>query len=186
MKTFLIVLGVLILLFLLPFSARVRYRGQLNVYAGVIFPFIKVYPFGQKQRKKTGKKKKKNEKTVSSKKKKHKTKIDFSSVIELIRRFPRDLKRLITVRDLKMDLLLGNSDPADLALLYGTANAVTEYVLALLSPVFPVDRWKIKTQVDFERDTSEFSVDLFAYTNLLHVFSVLFSLIYRVIIKKEV
>lgn len=172
-----IVLAVLFLLFM-PIAAKIGYDGNFTVRAGIFFPFLKVFPLKKKEKKKKKKrnnrpKKKDNHKEKGSKK--EKVKLDRKMIFGLIKRFPGYFKRLLAIREIRLSAVLGNEDPGDLALTYGGMNVALESAAAILSPLYPAEKWKVRLEADFEREKSEIDGVLRCRTNLFRILAVLIS-----------
>ena len=171
MKILLIVLAVLAFLLFVPLCIRLTYKGELSVYVGVLVPFIRVFSTGAEL-------KNKKEKPKRKKEQKEKNTVDKGALWELVKQIPGHMKRLLTVQKLKLFVRVGHQDPGDLALLYGTANAVVDTAAVTLSPIYPREKWQVEILPDFDAETTQIEGQADAYTNLWRIIYVLISLLF--------
>lgn len=177
MKILIGVAAALLLLLLMPIAAKISYSGALEIRVGVFRPFFKIFPARPKRKKekKKGPKKNKSQNTKDNQKEKVKMKLDRALIFGLLKKFPGYFKRLLVIGRIEFDGVIGNEDPADLALTYGGVSAALESAAAALSPLYPIEKWKVRLKADFERQESEIHALLTAHTNLLRIFAVLIS-----------
>lgn len=177
MKVFLIVLAVLLFLLLAPVVLKIHYQDDLLIRAGFFGPLFKIYPLKEKKPWKKIKQKSKAEKQSekASETNPEARKIDRAALWKIIKKSPDLIKLVLTVHKLRLNIWIGNEDPGDLALAYGGANALVELAAAVLSPIFPLERWNVRIIPDFERTSPEIQGEAVASTSLARI---LFLLIY--------
>ncbi len=177
MKTFLIVSVVILFLLWMPLVLRVRYAEKLTVYAGIFFPFARIYPFSSEPKKEKKDKKESGEKVVLRE--------QWDWIFDLIKRFPGYLHRLIRIRKLEFKAVVGDEDPGDLAIRYGRINAAIGSLAPVLNPIYPVEKWNVAVRADFEQSESEYRGEFRCNTNLWRIIGVLISLLYHSIMIKS-
>jgi hypothetical protein len=177
MMGWLIALGVLTALAVLPLGASVIYdeNGPLvRVIAGPLK--LKVYPKkkktgdaekqAEKKRKKQQKEQAKKEKKAAQtplktssepsekpeKKEKGGSILDFWPFVELGVNLLGDLRRKLRVNRLKLHMTMAADDPCDLAVNYGKANASMAALLAQLERLFVIKRRDVRINCDFTAD----------------------------------
>lgn len=171
MKIFLIIAAVLLFLLFMPLILKFNYEGELSVYVGIFVPFLKVFSTEAPKKKKKRKKKK-------VKPQQEKAPINKQMIWDLIKKIPHHMRRLLTVTKLKLHIRVGNEDPADLAMVYGSANAIVDTAASVLSPVYPREKWNVEIIPDFQFDRLEIKGIVKAYTNLWRIISVLISVLF--------
>ena len=162
----LIALGVLLFLGLLPLGVSLRYSGDGALVRALVGPVHwKVFP-AKKKEPKPKKEKKAKEKAEKSSKKgtsagkkaagdpKMKEKggplTDFLPLVYVALDLLADFPRLFRIHRLDVNLILGGSDPADLGENYGKACAALGNLWPRLEETFVIRRRDIKVQCDFE------------------------------------
>lgn len=164
----LIALGVLIALAMLPLGVTARYDAGgplVKILAGPIR--FRIYPGKRKlpgQEKPAEKSKEKpqdspeeSEKTDQNKKKaasqtkekKGGSLLDFLPLVELGLDFLGDFRRKLRVNYLKLHMTMAADDPCDLAANYGRANAAMATGLAHLDRLFVIKRQDVHINCDF-------------------------------------
>lgn len=179
MTGWLIALGVLIALAMLPLGVSVKYDGDgplVKILAGPIrytlFPAKKKLP-GQE---KTSKKSKENpegspEKSEKTDQKKNNASsqakeqtggslLDFLPLVELGLDFLGDFRRKLRVNDLKLHMTMAADDPCDLAVNYGRANAAMAALLAHLNRLFVIKRQDVRVNCDFTAEETTIAARL--------------------------
>ena len=165
----LIALGVVLLLAVLPVGVRIRYNSEgilVKVIAGPVK--ITVFPLpGKKEKKKETDKK---EKTAAAeeadlpkppqppKAKKEKkpngekggSLLDFLPLVKVAVDFLDDFRRKLRLNDLYLRLILAGNDPCDLAVNYGRAWAAVGNLLPQLEKWFVIKKRDIEVECDFE------------------------------------
>ena len=165
----LITLGILLLLAVLPLGVRIRYNSEgilVKVIAGPVK--ITVYPLPGKKKKE--KKKKELKKTAAvqeedlpkppqppkEKKKKAEKKekggslLDFLPLVQAALDFLGDFRRKLRLDNLYLRLIMAANDPCDLAVNYGRAWAAVGNLLPQLEKWFVIKKRDIEVECDFE------------------------------------
>ena len=166
----LITLGILLLLAVLPLGVRIRYNSEgilVKVIAGPVK--ITVYPLPGKKKKE--KKKKEPKKTAvapeeenlpkppqppkEKKKKAEKTEkggslLDFLPLVQAALDFLGDFRRKLRLDNLYLRLIMAANDPCDLAVNYGRAWAAVGNLLPQLEKWFVIKKRDIEVECDFE------------------------------------
>ena len=164
----LITLGILLLLAILPVGVRLRYDSDgilVKLIAGpvkiVLFPRPKKE---KKDKKKTGKKDQKPEEEdlpeppqPPKKKKEKKAKeekggslTDFLPLVQIALDFLGDFRRKLRLNDLYLRLILAANDPCDLAVNYGRAWAAVGNLMPQLEKWFVIKKRDVEVECDFE------------------------------------
>lgn len=168
MTGWLIALGVLIALAMLPLGVSAQYDADgplVKILAGPIrytlFPAKKKLPGQEKTSKKSKEKPEgspeksektdQKKKTVSSQAKEQTggSLLDFLPLVELGLDFLGDFRRKLRVNDLKLHMTMAADDPCDLAVNYGRANAAMAALLAHLNRLFVIKRQDVRVNCDF-------------------------------------
>lgn len=157
----LIALGVLVLIAIIPAGASIFYDEdgfRAFVIAG---PFrIPVFPVKKKEKKEKKEKpkkevKKKTRKTSPAKAnpKEKKTKggslLDFLPVLDKILDFLSAFRRKLRVPHLELKLILGGGDPSDVAYNYGRGWVVLGNLMPLLDSVLYIKKRDLEVECDF-------------------------------------
>ena len=164
-----IALGVVILLAILPLGVRIRYNSDgmlVKVIAGPLK--ITVFPLPKKQKKE--KKKKSSPKQVEQqeeenlpqppqppqKKKEKKPKeekggslTDFLPFVKLALDFLNDFRKKLRIDHLELKLILAADDPCDLAVNYGRTWAAVGNLMTALDRVLVIGKRNIEVECDF-------------------------------------
>ena len=158
----LITLGILVLLAILPLGAAVNYHSEgffLDIIAGPVR--IPILP---KKKKKTDKKSKKTKKEKKSKSEKQgKTKsaaqtkkkkggpiTDFLPLVKTGLDLLNGFRKKLRIKRLDLKMILAGDDPCDLAVNYGKANAAMGNLLPRLERCFVIKKRNIEIECDFE------------------------------------
>jgi hypothetical protein len=167
----LIALGVVLLLAVLPVGVRIRYNSEgilVKVIAGPVK--ITVFPLPGKKKKEKKKEPDKKEKTAAAEeadlpkppqppkaKKEKKPKgekggslLDFLPLVKVAVDFLGDFRRKLRLNDLYLRLILAGNDPCDLAVNYGRAWAAVGNLLPQLEKWFVIKKRDIEVECDFE------------------------------------
>ena len=170
----LITLGIVLLLAVLPVGVRVRYDAGgilVRVIAGPVK--ITVFPWPGKKKKEKKQKDGKKAGTASAEdndlpeppqppkaKKEKKSKeekggslLDFLPLVKVVLDFLGDFRRKLRLDNLYLRLILAANDPCDLAVNYGRAWAAVGNLLPQLEKWFVIKKRDIEVECDFE--TSE-------------------------------
>ena len=169
----LITLGILILLAILPLGVSVKYDSEgplVKVIAGPVR--IRVYPRPKKQKKEKPEKEKKTTpeqakkaaeeanlpkppqppkpaKTEKPKETKGGSLADFIPFVKLGIDFLGDFRRKLRLNDLELKLVLAASDPCDLAVNYGKTWAAVGNLMPALERWFVIKKRNVEVECDF-------------------------------------
>lgn len=152
----LIALGVLVAVGLIPLGALVRYDQdgfRVKLVAGVLR--FTVYPFPERKRAKPKKEKKKQPpKQQAAPKPQQEEKKggrlqDFYPFLQLGLRFMKELRRKLCINHLVLRLTLAGDDPCDLAVAYGRTWAALGSLIPVLERFFNIRKRTIDVQCDF-------------------------------------
>ncbi len=178
MKAFLIVSAVILFILWMPLVLRVRYIEKLTADAGIFFPFVRIYPFPSRSEKKK-KEKKENGKKAPIRE-------EWELILDLLKRSPGYLHRLLRIRKLQFYAVIGDEDPGDLAIRYGRLNAAIGSLSAVIDPIYPVEKWAVAVRADFDKTESEYRGEFRCSTNLWRIIGVLISVLFHsIMIKSE-
>ena len=165
----LITLGILLLLAVLPLGVRIRYNSEgilVKVIAGPVK--ITVYPLPGKKKKEKKKKEPKNtaaaqeedlpkppqppkeNKKKAEKKEKGGSLLDFLPLVQAALDFLGDFRRKLRLDNLYLRLIMAANDPCDLAVNYGRAWAAVGNLLPQLEKWFVIKKRDIEVECDFE------------------------------------
>lgn len=158
----LITLGILTLLAILPLGAKMVYDSAgfaLDIIAGPVripvLPKKKDAP--QKEKKKKEKKKKgnttkKGSATASTGKKKKKggPVTDFLPIVKTVLDLLNSFRKKLRIKRLDLKLVMAGGDPCDLAINYGRANAAMGNLLPRLERCFVIKKRNVEVECDFE------------------------------------
>lgn len=156
----LITLGILVLLAILPLGATVRYNADglsLKLIAGPIrigiLPSRKNKPKKNKTEKKKEPKKTATQKTVA-KEPKSKEKggpiTDFLPLVKIALDLLNSFRKKLRIKHLDLKLIMAGDDPCDLAINYGKANAALGNLLPQLERCFVIKKRDLEIECDFE------------------------------------
>lgn len=154
----LIALGILVLIAILPVGASVEYDSdgfRAAVIAGVFH--IPVFPVKKKEKKPKKVKKKapakaketKTKKKSEPKQKKGGSLMDFLPVLDRVLDFLSAFRRKLRIQQLEMVIILGGGDPSDLAINYGRGWAALGNLEPLLDQAFVIKKRKMEVECDF-------------------------------------
>lgn len=179
MMGWLIALGILIFLGILPLGISFRYGSEGAVVRALVGPVQwKVFPAKKKEpkpKKETKPKKQKEpkqakettgqtgtQKAESSQKPKEKGGpiSDFLPLVYVAVDLLADFPRLFRIHRLDANVILGGSDPADLGENYGKACAALGNLWPRLEEIFVIRRRDIKMQCDFESSETKITARL--------------------------
>ncbi len=151
----LIALGVLVALALLPIGIYAQYNRSGALLQLVIGPLRKtVYPAAKKEKSQS---KQTSQSTVSKKpsptqKSGGGSWQDFMPLLTRVVNFLKVFRKRICVNHLTLKLILADDDPCDLAVNYGRANGIVESLVPYLESVFRIKQRKIAAECDFTAD----------------------------------
>ena len=158
----LITLGILVLLAILPLGAAVNYHSEgffLDVIAGPvripILPKKKKDPDKKKEKKKKDNKKTKDTKgkggqPAEKKKKKGGPITDFLPLVKTALDLLNSFRKKLRIKRLDLKLIMAADDPCDLAINYGRANAAMGNLLPQLERCFVIKKRDVEIECDFE------------------------------------
>lgn len=160
----LIALGILVLLAILPLGVVARYQAEgfsLKLIAGPVrislIPGKKKDPEAEK--KKEDKKAKKAQKANQNPKQPsaadtHKDKggpiTDFLPIVKTVLELLNGLRKKLRINRLDLKLIMAGDDPCDLAVNYGRANAAMGNLLPQLEKCFVIKKRNVEVECDFE------------------------------------
>ena len=168
----LIALGIVLLLAVLPVGVRIRYNSE-GILVKVIAGPVKITVFPLPGKKKKGEKKKEPEKKAkqaaaeeenlpkppqppkAKKEKKQKAEkggslMDFLPLVKVAVDFLGDFRRKLRLDNLYLRLIMAGNDPCDLAVNYGRAWAAAGNLLPQLEKWFVIKKRDIEVECDFE------------------------------------
>ena len=152
----LITLGVLTLLAILPLGVSVIYNESgplVRLIAGPVRLIL--FPKKKKDKKENPKKEKpkKEAKTGGQKQKAPSKKggsfTDFLPLVQLTLNFLGDFRRRLRVKRLEMKLIMAGGDPCDLAINYGKAWAAVGNLMPHLENLFVIKKRDVEVECDF-------------------------------------
>ena len=195
----LVTLGILVLLGLIPLGVSVIYDedGVLaRIIAGPLK--IKVYPLPHKEKKpekEKPKKEKKPEKNNTSKSTPAKAQknaggettekksggpiTDFLPLVRVVLKFLDGFRRKLRVHVLELKLIMAADDPCDLAVNYGKAWAAVGNLMPQLERVFVIQKRNIEVECDFTADKTLVIARVDLSITLGRILSLVFLLIGR-------
>ena len=154
----LIALGILVLIAILPVGIRIEYDSD-GFYASAIIGCIHIPVFPVKKKAKKEKKapkpteEKKAEKTTEKKpelkKKKGGNIGDFLPVLDRVLDFLSAFRRKLRINQLELVLTLGGGDPCDLAVNYGRGWALLGNLVPVLENAFIIKKRNLEVECDF-------------------------------------
>ena len=166
----LIALGIVILLAVLPLGASVRYDSDgplVRIIAGPVK--FTVFPMPKREKKEKKKKEPQKQKTSASEppsdvpqppkpsapakqetqQKKGGSFLDFLPLVKLAFDFLGDFRRKLRLNHLYLKLVMAADDPCDLAVNYGRAWAAVGNLLPQLEKIFVIKKRDIQVECDF-------------------------------------
>ena len=160
----LIALGILVLIAILPVGASVLFDSdgfRASIIAGPLrIPVFPVKKKEKKEKKESTKKpeKKKADKTTTKKtepKKKSGGSIqDFLPIVDRVLDFLSAFGRKLRINYLELKLILGGGNPSDLAVNYGRGWAVLGNLMPLLEKTFVIQKRDLEVECDFLADST--------------------------------
>ena len=195
----LIALGVLGLLAVLPLGASVIYDEDGVLARLVVGPLkITLFPRPRKDKKpKKNKKKSKSEKQTDQKKEasgeehqeapKQKKSggpiTDFLPLVKVLLQFLDGFRRKLRVNVLELKLIMAGDDPCDLAVNYGRAWAAVGNLMPQLERIFVIKKRNIEVECDFTADRTLVLARLDLPITLGRLLRLLFVLLYRAAVR---
>ena len=151
----LIALGILTLLAILPVGVHIVYNSDGFLLALLIGPFrIGLIPSKPKdpdkeEKKEAPKEEKKEEKKKDTENKKGGSFLDFWPMVKTGFNFLGSFFRKLRIKDLEMKLTMASSDPCDLAINYGRAWGIMSGLLPLIERIFVIKKRDLDVACDF-------------------------------------
>ena len=209
----LIALGIIVLLAILPLGVSVKYNADgavVKVIAGPIritlFPRPKKKKAEKKESKKKEKKKQgskqepapketakkkapkaqpKGEPVAQSKPKKEKggSVLDFLPLVKVALDFLGDFGRKLRLNRLELKLILAGGDPCDLAVNYGRAWAAVGNLMPRLERVFVIKKRDIEVECDFEESSTKVIARLDLSITLGRLLAAVFVFAFRALVE---
>ena len=160
----LIALGILVLLAVLPLGAALGYSSEgfsLKLIAGPIripiLPGKKKDPDREAKKKEEKKKKAKRSSGKPGEKKEEPPKkekggpiTDFLPIVKTVLELLNSFRKKLRIKRLDLKLILAGDDPCDLAVNYGRANAAMGNLLLQLEKCFVIKKRNVEVECDFE------------------------------------
>lgn len=188
MKIALIVLLVLLALLLLPFGAWVRYDQEGFVaFVKVLFLRFQVYPAAEKKKDEEKKQEQKPSEVQpphSAEEKKETPKKGgklelVRSALPLVKPALVGLKKRLSVNQLDLHVTWAGSDPADVAMGYGCANAALGTLWAVIDQNFKVKKSDLGVSVDFDAPSPTVYLNATVTLNLWKALTLVLPLLVR-------
>lgn len=168
----LVTLGVLTLLAVLPLGVRIRYDADGPLVRIILGPVkFTVFPLPKKEKKEKKKKEpaqqeKSEEEALpkppqppkpkkskdTPKEKKGGSVLDFLPLVKVALNFLGDFRRKLRLDNLYLRLILGGGDPCDLAVNYGKTWAAVGNLQPVLNRIFVIKKQDIEVECDFTAD----------------------------------
>lgn len=152
----LIALGILVLLAILPLGVSVRYNSEgalVRIIAGpvrfTVFPMKKKEKKEKPKKKATSKEKKAAATTPAKKKESGGSLLDFLPLVRVALDFLGDFRRKLRIHRLELKLILAGDDPCDLATNYGRAWAALGNLWPKLEEWFEIRKRNVEIECDF-------------------------------------
>lgn len=166
----LITLGILTLLAILPLGVSVKYNSEGPLVRLILGPVrMTVFPAKKKEKKEKPKKEEKPVEKAEEKKSSAPIKpaippkeeeqqakesggswTDFLPLVKTVLDFLGDFRRKLRVNRLEMKLILAGDDPCDLGLNYGRAWAALGNLMPRLEEIFVIKKRDVEVECDFE------------------------------------
>ena len=152
----LIALGILVLLAVLPLGVSVRYNSEgvlVRIIAGpvrfTVFPMKKKEKKEKPKKKAPSKEKKAAAATPTKKKESGGSLLDFLPLVRVALDFLGDFRRKLRIHRLELKLILAGDDPCDLATNYGRAWAALGNLWPKLEEWFEIRKRNVEIECDF-------------------------------------
>lgn len=152
----LIALGILVLLAILPLGVSARYNSEGALVRIIAGPFrITVFPMKKREKKENPKKKappkekKSAAATPAKKKESGGSLLDFLPLVQIALDFLGDFRRKLRIHRLELKLIMAGDDPCDLATNYGRAWAALGNLWPRLEEWFEIRKRDVEIECDF-------------------------------------
>lgn len=201
-----ITLGVLILLGMIPLGASVIYDADGALVRIVAGPLkLQVFPTPKKEKKEKKRKKETKAKSDNKKKSKSKTKTksasstqttrekpkkksggpitDFLPLVKVVLKFLDGFRRKLRVNVLELKLIMAADDPCDLAVNYGRAWEAVGNLMPQLERVFVIQKRNIEVECDFTADKTLVFARLDLTITIGRILGLVFTLIGRALVE---
>ena len=186
----LIALGILVLLLILPLGVSAVYDGEgprVAVLAGPLrIPVLPAKKKDKKQKPKKEKKKAAPKQKPAPKQTQEKnggSLTDFLPLVEILLDFLSDFRRKLRVNVLELNLVLAGGDPSDLAINYGKATAALGNLWPRLEEWLVIKKRDVKIQCDFEGDKTLVTARLDLTITLGRLLAAVFKFLFKALIK---
>ncbi len=169
----LVLVGIIVLAVVLPVRVRVTYKQQwcCRVWLCGVIPVYTYTPddvAAPKKEKRTVKKKTTDSKPSLKQELKALYEQDgvggvlafFGQLLRIVKRFVGRVANAVTVRDLRLHIRLGGNDADEVAVNYGSVNAVLHPTLTALSHVVRISRCAVHVEPCFLREDSTADLSL--------------------------
>lgn len=151
----LIALGIVALLAMLPLGVTVRYQQDgCRVWLRIGPVRIPVYP-AKKGPEKKEEEPQREQKAAPARRGDHPSGgswKDFLPLVQVLLDLLKDLKRKIRVNDLQLHVTMAGEDPCDLAVNYGRMNAAVAAILAQLAHWLDIRKQSVWLRCDFDAE----------------------------------
>ena len=175
MTGWLIALGVLVLLAILPVGVSLIYNED-GLFLSILLGLVKIRLLPKKAKKEKKPEKVKKEKPPKEKPKKEKQKpeskeekpkeksggklTDFLPLVNVALRLLGSFRRKLRLNRLELNLTMAGGDPCDLAVNYGKAWAAVGNLMPYLERIFVIKKRDIQVQCDFVADATRIKARL--------------------------
>jgi hypothetical protein len=152
----LIALGILVLIAILPVGVSLRYSAQ-GFYLYLLFGLvkIKIFPAKSKEKKEKPAEEQQPEPKKAAVQKQPEKKdsggklTDFMPLVQIVLDFLGNFRRKLRVNRLELKLTMAADDPCDLAINYSRAWAAVGNLMPLLERIFVIKKRDVQVQCDF-------------------------------------
>lgn len=186
----LIALGIIVLLAILPLGARILYNEE-GFFIWLHVGPVKFLWFPDNEDEKSEEKKEKTKKTIyMAAGKQHKVHTekkvgglltDFIDIIKAYLLLLRLLRPKVRIKRLEMNLVMAADDPCELAVNYGKAWAVVGNLIPLLESALVIKKRDIQVGCDFEATETRIYVRADIKIMLFRLIGVVFTYVYRLV-----
>lgn len=154
-----IALGVLTLLALMPIGVNVLY-AQKGLFLTLALGPVRIQAFPRKGKRKDGHSDSEKARKEKSSDKKGGSLRDFLPLVETGLSFLKGFFRPFQIKKMDVDLVLAGSDPCDLAVNYGKTWAAVGNLIPLLDKLFVIKKRNVNVACDFEEEKSRIYVSV--------------------------
>lgn len=185
----LIALGIIILLAILPLGVRILYNAE-GLFVWICIGPIKLLWFPDTEEK-DEEEKEKTKKTIymaAGKQRKVNTEnktggllTDFIDIVKAYLMLLRLLRPKVRIKRLEMNLVMASDDPCDLAVNYGKAWAIVGNLIPLLESALVIKKRDIQVGCDFEASQTRIYARADIKIMLYRLIGVVFTYVYRLV-----